>query len=70
MITSFSDNCVCDRGKECNECTSWYRHKHDSDSIYTVMPKRENFYVRDPKLQSFGQLLEENSTLPRILYLS
>lgn len=40
------------------------------DSIYTVMPKRENFYVRDPKLQSFGQLLEENSTLPRILYLS
>lgn len=37
------------------------------DSSYTVMPNRENFYVRDPKLQSIGQLLKENSNLPRHL---
>lgn len=27
-------------------------------SIYTVILNSENYYIRDPKLQSLGQLLE------------
>lgn len=39
-------------------------------SIYTVMLNRENVYIRDPKLQSLGQLLKKTSNLLRSLYFS